>query len=238
MSEALPVRKLILVGNGSVGKSSLISRFVDVGFAKQYRQTIGIDFFEKALRFREDAGVRLQVWDVGGQNVGSKMLGKYVFGSHIIALCYDVTSSASLADLSDWLALARPRLPGTAQIFLVGNKIDLVQQRQVCTKEHERFIRDEGLRQGFLVSARSGDSVLRCFYRMAALSAGVRLSEYDMALLADEVLSVQVTRSNQADEADEVPESLRRIEEEDQRLAQERRREFARHGRRLSCLVM
>ena len=45
--------KLVLVGNGSVGKSSIVARFVDDGFRKVYKQTVGLDFFEKVVRSRE-----------------------------------------------------------------------------------------------------------------------------------------------------------------------------------------
>jgi GTPase SAR1 family protein len=53
--------KLILLGNGSVGKSSLIARFVDNGFARVYKQTIGLDFYEKKVLFPRDQRVILQV---------------------------------------------------------------------------------------------------------------------------------------------------------------------------------
>ena len=70
-----PVCKLILIGNGSVGKSSIIARFTDDGFGRVYKQTVGLDFFEKLLQIRGDRRVRLQVWDIGGQSIGSKMIG-------------------------------------------------------------------------------------------------------------------------------------------------------------------
>ena len=56
-----PQCKVCLLGNGSVGKSSIIARFVDDGFQRMYQQTIGVDFFEKRLALRGDKGVKLQV---------------------------------------------------------------------------------------------------------------------------------------------------------------------------------
>lgn len=82
--------KLLLVGNGSVGKTSLIARFVENGFTKVYKQTVGLDFFEKKIAFR-DQQVCLQLWDIGGQSLNSKMLSQYLQGAHIICFCYDVT---------------------------------------------------------------------------------------------------------------------------------------------------
>jgi Ras-related protein Rab-28 len=105
--------KLILVGNGSAGKTSICTRFKEDGFRKVYRQTVGIDFLEKRLKVR-DKEVALQVWDIGGQSIGSKMLPQYVWGADIVFLCYDVTDAQSFADAEDWLALTR-RTPATAE---------------------------------------------------------------------------------------------------------------------------
>ena len=73
-----PTCKLILLGNGSVGKSAIIERFVADGFDRVYKQTVGLDFFEKklVLHVRGDKRVDLQVWDIGGQSVGSNMFTK------------------------------------------------------------------------------------------------------------------------------------------------------------------
>ena len=77
------VCKLVLLGNGSVGKTSIISRFVEDGFEKVYKQTIGIDFFEKLVPIRGDTRMKLQVWDIGGQSISSKMLPRYIYGSTV-----------------------------------------------------------------------------------------------------------------------------------------------------------
>ena len=71
--------KIVLIGDGSVGKSSLIARFRTEGFAPRYHQTVGVDFFEKRLRLRGAQGVRLQIWDIGGQSISSLMLPKYLY---------------------------------------------------------------------------------------------------------------------------------------------------------------
>ena len=56
-----PTCKLVLLGNGSVGKTSIIARFVSDGFARVYKQTVGLDFFEKRLELRGDKRVMIQV---------------------------------------------------------------------------------------------------------------------------------------------------------------------------------
>ena len=223
---AAPTRtvKLILVGNGSAGKTSICTRFREDGFQRVYRQTVGIDFLEKTLRVRDQA-VALQVWDIGGQSIGSKMLPQYVWGADIVFLCYDVTDAQSFADAEDWLALARrapppqqgglvvrseaaaaaaeaaaPASASHAPTYLLGNKVDLEHLRRVTENMHDRFVREHGLRGGFLISARSGENVLTAFYSATADFLGVTLSALELELTA-RVLAVTVAAPGGSNEA-------------------------------------
>eukprot|EP00947_MAST-08B_sp_MAST-8B-sp1_P002954 g2954.t1 len=183
-----PVCKLILVGNGSVGKSSIIARFTDDGFGRVYKQTVGLDFFEKLLVIRGDKRIRLQVWDIGGQSVGSKMIGKYIYGSDIVFLCYDVTDVKSFTDIEDWLRLVRRTFSEAVAagvkkkplVYLAGNKIDLYAQRKITEEQHDRFVREERLKGGLFLSAQSGENVLTFFYQAAADLQGIKLTANDL----------------------------------------------------------
>ncbi|KAH8058688.1 GTPase [Aureococcus anophagefferens] len=99
--------KIVLIGDGSVGKSSLIARFRTEGFAPHYAQTIGVDFFEKRLELRGSQAVKLQIWDIGGQSIHSKMLPKYLYKAAVVLIVYDLTNSESLLNVDDWLAALR-----------------------------------------------------------------------------------------------------------------------------------
>ena len=66
--------KVVVLGNGTVGKTSLIMRFCEDHFARSYKQTIGVDFFVKRLELPGDINVALQIWDIGGQSIFSKMI--------------------------------------------------------------------------------------------------------------------------------------------------------------------
>merc|ERR1711990_757644 len=67
--------KVIVIGDGAVGKTSIVNRFCKDHFATSYKQTIGLDFFMKRLTMPGDVDVAMQVWDIGGQTIGGKMLG-------------------------------------------------------------------------------------------------------------------------------------------------------------------
>lgn len=205
MSRADPVVKLILLGNGSVGKTSIISRFTDDGFAKVYKQTVGLDFFEKLVTLRGEKRAKLQIWDIGGQSIGSKMLGKYVYGSDVVFLCYDVTDEKSFSDVEDWLRMVTTTFETQRdtnggkkkppQIHLCGNKIDLEHLRKVREGQHDNFIDDNKLNGGFFTSAQSGDNVTTVFYDAAAKAVGIKLSAYELEF-TKKVLAVTVTKDN------------------------------------------
>ena len=93
MTSSTPTVKILLLGNGSVGKSSIIQRLVDDGFSKQYLQTVGCDFFERRVTLKGDNTVMMQVWDIGGQSIASKMFTTYLHGAAIVMYCYDVTDA-------------------------------------------------------------------------------------------------------------------------------------------------
>ena len=120
--------KFVILGDGAVGKTSICHRFVEDHFANSYKQTIGLDFFVKRLTLNNPQGgqiqVAMQVWDVGGQSVSSKMITKYIHGAHAILLVYDITNYQTFENLSDWLAIVRKTVPSDKMpyIALVGNK--------------------------------------------------------------------------------------------------------------------
>ncbi|CAK9035944.1 unnamed protein product [Durusdinium trenchii] len=102
--------KVILLGDGAVGKTSLATRFCEDHFAKQYKQTIGLDFFVKRVVLPGDIHVCLQIWDIGGQSIGGKMLSNYTYGSGAVVLCYDITNYASFQHLEDLRDAEGPEL--------------------------------------------------------------------------------------------------------------------------------
>eukprot|EP00744_Colponema_vietnamica_P007004 GILI01010118.1.p1 GENE.GILI01010118.1~~GILI01010118.1.p1 ORF type:complete len:231 (+),score=49.80 GILI01010118.1:83-775(+) len=171
--------KIVLLGDGTVGKTSLAMRFADDQFGKAYKQTIGVDFLVKRLVLPGDVHVALQIWDIGGQTIGSKMMKNYLFGAHAVILTYDITNYQSFQDLSDWLAIVRRAYEGQSQlphIILLGNKTDLSHLRAVKGEKHNMFAEENGM-FSFFCSAKTGDQVNASFHRIAADLAGVMLSK-------------------------------------------------------------
>ncbi|KAL4232222.1 Ras-related protein Rab-28 [Mactra antiquata] len=173
--------KIVIMGDGASGKTSLATRYSQEQFGKQYKQTVGLDFFLKRIVLPGNVNVALQVWDIGGQTLGGAMLENYIYGCHGALLVYDITNHNSFDNLEDWYGtirkvLGKERLPHLA---LVGNKIDLEHMRTVKVDKHQRFAQEHGMSSHF-VSAKTGDSVALCFQKVAAEILGIKLTKPDV----------------------------------------------------------
>ena len=107
--------KVVLIGDGTVGKTSICTRFCQDHYGKEYKQTIGLDFFLKRIQFPGDVNILLQIWDIGGQTIGSKMIGTYLFGADAICLVYDISNHDSFLNLADWHGLVKKSFLGVDQ---------------------------------------------------------------------------------------------------------------------------
>ena len=131
--------KTLIIGDSTVGKSSLMLRFTENVFSEAFLPTIGIDF-----RIRvENVGntmTKFQIWDTAGQERFRTITKSYYKGSHGIIIVYDVTNSASFLNVDKWIEQVREQAPSNTQIILVGTKCDLESERQVSY--------EDGLRKG------------------------------------------------------------------------------------------
>ena len=139
-----PLRKfkLVFLGEQSVGKTSLITRFMYDNFDAQYAATIGIDFLSKTM-YLDDRTVRLQLWDTAGQERFRSLIPSYIRDSSVAVVVYDVTSISPFGTSRDGLMSGRVSFQNTAKwvddvraergndviIVLVGNKTDLNDKR-------------------------------------------------------------------------------------------------------------
>ncbi|KAM9238144.1 ras-related protein Rab-28 isoform 1-T1 [Dugong dugon] len=174
--------KIVVLGDGTSGKTSLATCFAQETFGKQYKQTIGLDFFLRRITLPGNLNVTLQVWDIGGQTIGGKMLDKYIYGAQGILLVYDVTNYQSFENLEDWYSVVKKVSEESETqplVALVGNKIDLEHMRTVKPEKHLRFCQENGFSSHF-VSAKTGDSVFLCFQKVAAEILGIKLNKAEI----------------------------------------------------------
>ncbi|CAD5122837.1 DgyrCDS11241 [Dimorphilus gyrociliatus] len=175
--------KLVLIGDGTSGKTSLAYRYVNDTFSKPYSQTLGIDCLLKRTILSSNVHVTAQIWHIGGQSIGGGMLDKYLYNADGVILVYDVTNLESFENLMDWkeqvLQLIRLRSDAKFPHFvLVGNKIDLEHLRVVRGQRQEAFAKKQGM-SSYFVSAKTGEGVTMCFKKVIADILGIKLTVKD-----------------------------------------------------------
>ena len=94
--------KLLLIGDGGVGKSSLILRFSDDTFTESYISTIGVDFKIRTIEIRGKS-IKLQIWDTAGEEKFRTVTASYYRGAHGIIVVYDVTDQTSFTNVKQWM---------------------------------------------------------------------------------------------------------------------------------------
>lgn len=163
--------KLVFLGDQSVGKTSIITRFMYDNFDRHYQATIGIDFLSKTM-YLEDRTVRLQLWDTAGQERFRSLIPSYIRDSSVAVVVYDVTSRASFMNTSKWVQDVRAERGNDVVICLVGNKTDLGNdKRQITTEEGELKAQTDGLL--FMeCSAKAGYNVKSLFRKLATSLPG------------------------------------------------------------------
>ena len=149
--------KLILIGNSGVGKSSIIQRYMKQTFEDSYKCTIGVDFLMKTLEIKGKT-VKLQLWDTAGQEKYKSMVASYYRGANVALVVFDITNHSSFDSLPLWIENYYKNGPEQKNIILIGNKKDIVENRQVTQEEAETFSETNNMMY-FETSAKEGDNI-------------------------------------------------------------------------------
>lgn len=160
--------KVCLIGEGAVGKTSLIRRFVHDEFDDKYIASVGMKTTKKTLRaIHPETGtpveMSLLIWDIMGQSVFRKLLGEsYFHGSDgFIAIC-DVTRLDTLYALQEWVRVAF-KTTGEVPIIFLGNKCDLGDRQEIFSEDINAYASFLPNASVFLSSAKTGENVEMAF---------------------------------------------------------------------------
>jgi Ras-related protein Rab-1A len=135
--------KILLIGNPSVGKSSIFSQYVDNNYYNLTVATMGLDFKIKTIKI-DNKYIKLQIWDTGGQERFKTITRSYYRGSHGIILVFDITNRNSFDNIRNWIYEINNHTENTCNI-LVGNKVDLIDKREITYEEAKEFADIYGL---------------------------------------------------------------------------------------------
>lgn len=165
MSDSL-IYKVVLVGDGNVGKTSLVRRFCEGQFDESRILTIGVDFQIKTVQLG-DRSIKLSIWDVAGQDRFRAFRDQFYNGALAAALVYDVTAPATFFNLARWHKEVLTAVPGVP-IVVIGNKLDL--GPVVPPAEAEGWARAEGKMPLLQTSALTGSNVEEFFRGLGYLA--------------------------------------------------------------------
>jgi small GTP-binding protein len=170
MTAPVPLIKVVIAGDGTVGKTSLVRRYCEGKFRSARVATIGVDFYTQRVRIARELGqeavVKLSIWDLAGQERFGIVRTGFYRGSRAAALVYDVTSLTSLGNLKRWRDEVHEAVPGLPFV-VVGNKVDLERTvAQELARAAARYLGASYLE----TSALSGEGVEALFQTLATLA--------------------------------------------------------------------
>ncbi|MFW9934022.1 MAG: GTP-binding protein [Candidatus Thorarchaeota archaeon] len=152
--------KILLVGDPAVGKTSLILKYVENRFEREYKASIGVDFAYKIIEL-EDKVARLIIWDIASQERFAPYRSSFYKQTDAAMLVFDLTRPETLEAIEAWMREIREHA-GDVEILLIGNKSDLKKKREIKKAEIQKWIERYGC--SFVeTSAMSGDMVEDAF---------------------------------------------------------------------------
>jgi len=159
--------KVIVCGDPSVGKTSMILRFTDNAFKRTYLPTLGVNVSKTTIRVN-NAHVQLVLWDIAGQEKFSTMRTDFYSGSRGVLLVFDLTNLKSFDSVSKWYKDIKENIHRDTEIigYVIGNKNDLKNERRISVNEIAKLA--DALDLKFLeTSALTGENIDDAFYSIA-----------------------------------------------------------------------
>ena len=154
----------MVLGDPSVGKTSLIRRFIENRFAEDYITTIGVDFLKKDVVV-DKTGATLVLWDVAGQAKYANFKKYYYTGANFLIIVFDITKIQTFQNITRWLGDAQEILGDPINYAIFANKADLANEREVTNYDY--FQSADMLFELIETSAKTGHNVNEMFTRIA-----------------------------------------------------------------------
>ena len=126
--------KIVVVGDSGVGKTNLIKRFITNEFNQNFKATIGVEFMSKTYKINKHL-FKIEIWDTAGQERYKSITAIYYKGSKGALIVYDTTAQSTFNNIDKWIMEIKDKTSKDIKLMIIGNKIDLKDEREVRNEE-------------------------------------------------------------------------------------------------------
>jgi small GTP-binding protein len=212
--------KIILVGDGQVGKTSIRRQYMGRSFRVNYMPTLGCDWASRTATY-QDKKLVLTIWDLAGQNMFKGMRSTFYYGTSFLISVFDVTNPDSLSSVRSWVSEAFEYCSDTILgITIIGNKIDLSELKSVSDDDVRSLLDELNKKYNIPIflkytSALTGENIDQVFHDISE-SLMSKLFNEDLTLSqstasVSSTTSVSSTPSSQSNSSDDENSILSRV---------------------------
>ncbi len=153
--------KIMLLGEPGVEKTSLAQKYCFDLFNPSTRLTVGVDFYVKTIELGGKK-IKLQIWDVAGEERFKFLLSTYCLGANAAMIIYDITNPKTLNQIPEWSKVVRKK-ESDIPIMLIGNKLDLEEISELNREDGIKIVKKYNLSSYSEISTKTGQNVEKSF---------------------------------------------------------------------------
>ena len=152
--------QILIIGDSSVGKTSILTRYTNGTFKEEYLATVGLDYYSKDEIFNNKT-INVKLWDTAGQERYKSLTQSYFKNAEGVIVAYDITNTESFDNLKFWINSIKTDMENKnvfIPVIIIGNKTDMEESREIMTEDAEKFA-EENKYKYFETSAKTGEGV-------------------------------------------------------------------------------
>ena len=160
------VLKIITAGDGGVGKTTLLHRFVNGKFLSDTLMTLGVEFHQKIITIGDSTECKLVLWDLSGQEQFRIFFDRFMDGANGAILMFDLSRFGTLESIDDWVEIVQtydPKIP----IILIGGKSDLEEDSTYDEEKTMEYVEKFNFHHFIKVSSLTGENVEKAFHLLS-----------------------------------------------------------------------
>jgi len=152
--------QILIIGDSSVGKTSILTRYTNGTFKEEYLATVGLDYYSKDEIFNNKT-INVKLWDTAGQERYKSLTQSYFKNAEGVIVAYDITNTESFDNLKFWRNSIKTNMENKnvfIPVIIIGNKTDMEESREIMTEDAEKFA-EENKYKYFETSAKTGEGI-------------------------------------------------------------------------------